>query len=168
MTLEFEKKHPDGMDGHLTTLDETKKTILIYSPDLNFCFSLSMLFQDRYNVITTTNPSMLETFVTHSAANLLIMDASPSEKMLERLGRKAAPRDSMKQAYLLHLEKLHGWLGLQSHMKVLRISYNELLKQPAIQAERVCQFLSGRTNIDRMVETVDPSLYRNRKVAQST
>ena len=40
---------------------ETKRTILIYSPDLNFCFSLSMLFQDRYSVVTTTNPGMLET-----------------------------------------------------------------------------------------------------------
>src|SRR3984893_10790834 len=89
---------------------------------------------------------------------------SSQEKMLERLGRKAAPRDSIRQAYMLHLEKLHDWLGMQSHMKVLRVSYNGLLEQPAREAERICQFLGGRTNIDRMVQTVDPSLYRNRKV----
>lgn len=71
-------------------VDETKKTILIYSPDLNFCFSLSMLFQDRYNVITTTNPGMLETFVGEYAADLVVVDAVPSEKMIERLdGLKA-------------------------------------------------------------------------------
>ena len=65
--------------------NQRKSTILIYSPDLNFCFSLSMLFQDRYSVITTTNPGMLEPFVTHYSADLLIVDAVPSHKMIERL-----------------------------------------------------------------------------------
>jgi DNA-binding NtrC family response regulator len=68
-----------------TEVDETKRTILIYSPDLNFCFSLSMLFQDRYNVVTTTNPGLLETFVVHYSADLVIVDAVPSEKILGRL-----------------------------------------------------------------------------------
>jgi DNA-binding response OmpR family regulator len=44
-----------------------------------------MLFQDRYNVVTTTNPGMLETFVEHYAADLVIVDAVPSEKMIGRL-----------------------------------------------------------------------------------
>ena len=62
-----------------------KKTILIYSPDLNFCFSLSTLFQDRYNVITTTNPGMLQTSVRHYPADLLIEDAPPSDAILQQL-----------------------------------------------------------------------------------
>ena len=68
-------------------VDEDKRTILIYSPDLNFCFSLFMLFQDRYNVVTTTNPGMLETFVTNYSAALVIIDATPSQKMIDRLAR---------------------------------------------------------------------------------
>jgi hypothetical protein len=47
-----------------------KKTILLYSPDLNFCFSLSMLFQDRFNVITTTNLGMLDKLVADYSADL--------------------------------------------------------------------------------------------------
>ncbi len=67
--------------------DEGKrKSILIYSPDLNFCFSLSMLFQDRYTVSTTTNLSMLETFVANYAVDLIIIDAVPSSRIIERLG----------------------------------------------------------------------------------
>ena len=66
-------------------VDESKKTILIYSPDLNFCFSLSMLFQDRYNVITTTNVGMLERFVGTYSPDLVMMDAVPSQKILDRL-----------------------------------------------------------------------------------
>jgi DNA-binding NtrC family response regulator len=77
-----EEKNTTGM-GPTTT--ESKQTVLIYSPDLNFCFSLSMLFQDRYNVVTTTNPGMLETFADHYAADLVIVDAIPSEKMIARL-----------------------------------------------------------------------------------
>jgi DNA-binding NarL/FixJ family response regulator len=74
---EHEHKRPE--------VDESKRTILIYSPDLNFCFSLSMLFQDRFNVITTTNPGTLETFVEHYSAALVIVDAVPSSTMIEKL-----------------------------------------------------------------------------------
>ena len=87
MTLDFVIKNGEDVNGPVATVDETKKTILIYSPDLNFCFRLSTLFQDRYNVITTTNSSMLETFVAHYAASLVIVDAPPTEKLVEMLHR---------------------------------------------------------------------------------
>lgn len=64
---------------------DQKKTILLYSPDLNFCFSLSMLFQDRFNVITTTNLGMLDKLVADYSADLVLVDAVPSEKLIERL-----------------------------------------------------------------------------------
>lgn len=85
MSLDLEEQRLNNPYTNPKAVDEKKKTILIYSPDLNFCFSLSMLFQDRYNVITTTNPGMLHSFVTHYAANLLIVDASPTEKLLDRI-----------------------------------------------------------------------------------
>lgn len=65
--------------------DASKKTILIYSPDLNFCFSLSMLFQNRYNVSTTTNLGMLETFLANYSADLVMIDAFPSLKIIQTL-----------------------------------------------------------------------------------
>ena len=40
------------------------------------------------------------------------------EKMLTRLGRTAAPREQMKRAFALHLERLHEWLSLQGNMEV--------------------------------------------------
>jgi DNA-binding response OmpR family regulator len=66
---------------------QQKKTVVLYSPDLNFCFSLSLFFQDRYDVITTTNLGMLEEFVEGHAADLVLMDAVPSEGTLERIER---------------------------------------------------------------------------------
>lgn len=80
-TQERNGEHALGPD-----VDEGKKTVLIFSRDLNFSFSLSAVFQDRFNVITTTNPGMLESFVAHYSADLLIVDADPSESMIERIG----------------------------------------------------------------------------------
>jgi Sulfotransferase domain len=85
------------------------------------------------------------------------------EKMLARLGRPAAPRDAMRQAYAVHLERLHQWLSRQANMTVLRICYNDLLECPREPAERVSTFLDGAVKVEQMVHTVDPSLYRNRK-----
>jgi LPS sulfotransferase NodH len=86
------------------------------------------------------------------------------EKMLERLGRPAAPRDRMKAAFRTHLEQLDLWLAKQPHIGVLRVSYNELLGEPIAHAQRVCEFLERIMDVDAMAAAVDPSLYRNRRV----
>jgi hypothetical protein len=85
------------------------------------------------------------------------------EKMLERLKRPAVPRAEMKRFYALHLEKLHRWLGAQTNMQVMCVSYNDLIERAQGPAERIAAFLDGRPNVESMVKIVDPSLYRNRK-----
>jgi hypothetical protein len=87
------------------------------------------------------------------------------EKMLQRLGKPAAPREQIRQSFTLHLSRLHEWLGRQPHMAVLRVSYNDLVGRPVEEAGRVREFLGGRVDVERMAEAVDPSLYRNRKPA---
>lgn len=84
------------------------------------------------------------------------------EKMLQRLGRPAAPRDEIKRSFTMHLDRLHLWLDKQSHIQMLRVSYNELVAEPWRHAESVCEFLGGTVDVEKMVATVDPSLYRNR------
>jgi hypothetical protein len=85
------------------------------------------------------------------------------EKMLARLGRTAAPREKIREAITLHLERLHNWLGRQPNMAVLCVSYNALLQRPREQAQRVRDFLGRSVDLDRMVHQVDWALYRNRK-----
>ena len=87
------------------------------------------------------------------------------EKMLTRLGRTAAPREQMKRAYALHLERLHEWLALQGNMEVFLVRYNDLVEQPREQTERVGEFIGGNLDVEAMVKTVDLSLYRNRKTS---
>ena len=85
------------------------------------------------------------------------------EKMLERLGRPTVPREQMRRAYVLHLDKLHGWLREQKQIQVLLVRYNELLERAEEQARRVSEFLNGRADAEKMALSVDPSLYRNRR-----
>ena len=85
------------------------------------------------------------------------------EKMLERLGRTAAPRAAMKQSFLVHLERLKEWLRRRPNVEVLRVGYHDLLERPAEEAKRLGEFLGGAVEVERMAGAVDPSLYRNRK-----
>jgi hypothetical protein len=85
------------------------------------------------------------------------------EKMLQRLGQAAAPRDRIKRAYSQHLEKLHDWLRHQSNISLLYVHYNELVAQPEHEAARISQFLEIQVDLRLMAAAVDPSLYRNTK-----
>jgi DNA-binding NtrC family response regulator len=74
--------HAEERDSHTA---QKKKTILVYSADLNFCFSISMVLQNRYNVITTTNCEQMVRFAEDYSAHLAIVDSSPSDSLLECL-----------------------------------------------------------------------------------
>jgi hypothetical protein len=87
------------------------------------------------------------------------------EKMLDRLGRRVAPREQIRPAFLVHLDRIHRWLGEQPHITVLRMDYKALVERPAEMAEVVNEFVGGRADFSRMAASVDSSLYRNRKTA---
>ncbi len=85
------------------------------------------------------------------------------EKMLQRLGRPAAPREQMKKSFAIHLDKIDTWLKNQPNFEVLRVCFHDLVQRPMVEAQRVSHFLDGRANVDKMAGAVDPALYRNRK-----
>jgi DNA-binding response OmpR family regulator len=65
--------------------EEGRKTILIVSPDPNFCLSLSMLFGDRYGVLTASSLSVLQEGMEARRIDLILVDEGPSRKMVERI-----------------------------------------------------------------------------------
>jgi hypothetical protein len=85
------------------------------------------------------------------------------EKMLDRLGRPAVPRDEIKKSFLLHLERLFAWLPRQTHIRLMEVSYNDILDNPQAQIRRVVEFLDGTASAEGMFQAIDQSLYRNRK-----
>jgi hypothetical protein len=90
------------------------------------------------------------------------------EKMLVRLGRTPAHAETMKQSYLLHLERLFSWLAKQVNMEVLYVRYNDLVADPEPHAQRVNSFLGGICNVEQMISAIDPALYRNRNTISLT
>jgi hypothetical protein len=84
------------------------------------------------------------------------------EKMLQRLGRPAAPREQIRASFGIHLDRLYRWLPQQPHMRTLMISYNRLLTDPMSEVSAVIDFLDGQGDAGQMLTAVDPSLYRNR------
>lgn len=84
------------------------------------------------------------------------------EKMLARLGNSAAPRDKMRAAFRVHLERLYEWLPQQPQMRVLMVNYNRLLQDAPTEVRSIADFLGGRATAESMLAAIDPSLYRNR------
>jgi hypothetical protein len=60
--------------------------IVLFSPDMDFCMSLRMLFQDRYHMACTTDPDMLVTMVKTLQPDLVIADCEPTSRMRDRFG----------------------------------------------------------------------------------
>jgi response regulator RpfG family c-di-GMP phosphodiesterase len=62
-----------------------KKTLLMYSPDASLCMCFSMLYQDNYNVVTTTDIVRLGRLTRSHPPDVLVVDAEPSEELLSQL-----------------------------------------------------------------------------------
>ncbi len=62
-----------------------------------------------------------------------------------------------------HLRKIKYLLSHEPHFEVLFITHNMLLKSPAEHVEKICRFLGGHLDKKKMVDVVDPTLYRNRQ-----
>lgn len=71
---------PGGNNGHGKAL----KVIVLYSSDSDFCLSFTLLFQDRYRIVTTSDPDMLSAAVEEYNPDLLIADAVPGERIGSR------------------------------------------------------------------------------------
>ncbi len=69
----------------------TVKVILMYSPDVDFCASLTLFFQNNYRIISTTDGSALPMLAALYHPDLIIADALPTDWILIEF-------DHMKQA----------------------------------------------------------------------
>jgi hypothetical protein len=84
-------------------------------------------------------------------------------KMIARRGESSNTGDQqMRQLYSQHLQFIKAWLAKQSHFRVLEINYNQVVRSPQPEAERVQTFLGLPLNVSKMSEAVDEQLYRNR------
>ena len=87
------------------------------------------------------------------------------KKMMKRRGEptEEVPDDVMAGIFERHLAEIDEWLGEQPDIETIHVSYNETLDDPETSAERVVAFLGGGLDIEKMMQVVDPKLYRQRR-----
>ena len=86
------------------------------------------------------------------------------DEMLRRRGNADSIGDNsaLEELFLSHLIEVNKWLAGQANIRVLRVHYHRVLREPKAVAEEVAAFLQVPLDIDAMVGQVDGSLYRNR------
>ena len=94
----------------------------------------------------------------------LIEVIASQNKMLKHRGAEADQTEDQKmiQQFQLHLRKVAVILQETANFDYIDVQYREILEDPRGQAHRVAQFLGMPLEVDRMVQPVDESLYRNR------
>ena len=84
-------------------------------------------------------------------------------KMLAQRGQPSEAEDNqVLDAFKQHLLRTRAVLTSRDCFENLDVNYNEILADPAAQAKRVSDFLGGALNVENMVVSVNPRLYRTR------
>ena len=86
------------------------------------------------------------------------------DEMLRRRGNADSITDTsaIEEAFQRHLIEVHQWLAGKANMRVSRVHYHRVLREPKAVAEETAAFLEVPLDIEAMVRQVDSGLYRNR------
>ncbi|MFH0902874.1 MAG: sulfotransferase domain-containing protein [Pseudomonadota bacterium] len=89
--------------------------------------------------------------------------------MLARRGEvDADDESSIRRAFVAHVADIEDWLRAQPNVETLFVSFQQTIEAPRRAAERINRFLGGGLSIDRMAESVEPGLYRQRRPRTET
>jgi hypothetical protein len=90
---------------------------------------------------------------------------SSQKQMLIRRRETTDKVDDAELAELFqkHLDHVMSWLAQQPNFEVLYVSYNDILHNPSPQVTLINQFFGNTLDVERMMEVVDPKLYRQRE-----
>jgi hypothetical protein len=86
------------------------------------------------------------------------------DEMLRRRGTAASGGDTsaIEEAFQRHLVEVNKWLAGKDNVKILRVHYHRVLREPQTVADEIAAFVQEPLDIEAMVRQVDSSLYRNR------
>jgi len=90
---------------------------------------------------------------------------SSQQRMLERTNKIDEDNKSdemLRQSYQEHIKKVSTWLEDQDWLQTLYVSYNEILRQPDIEFQKIAVFLDQLVDPQLMAQVVDPELYREK------
>jgi hypothetical protein len=83
--------------------------------------------------------------------------------MLHRQGKVSADDVVLEKIYVSQLEQVEAWLREQSVLSFVPIEYHQVINHPLEIAKGLKAFLQKEDlNLEAMIATVDPQLYRQR------
>ena len=87
-------------------------------------------------------------------------------KMLARRAKDFDPEreNEVNKLFTRHLQDIGKWLDMQNNIEVLYVNYNMVLKNKENELEKLLHFLDRQLNLNKMLEVIDLSLYRQRYV----
>jgi hypothetical protein len=86
------------------------------------------------------------------------------DEMLRRRGTFKAGADGsvITAAFEKHVREVFVWAESKPNIRILRMPYQQVLKQPCESGQQIANFLGISLNLGAMAHQVDPTLYRNR------
>jgi chromatin segregation and condensation protein Rec8/ScpA/Scc1 (kleisin family) len=85
-------------------------------------------------------------------------------QMLQRRGEPVHDDDAkMAALFERHLREVESWIGQQHNVKVMYVSYNDVLHSPAEQVATLNRFLDDQLNTAAMTDVVDRALHRQQR-----
>jgi len=90
-------------------------------------------------------------------------------RMLERnsiIQQSLLSEDELARSFDVHLSEVKYWLETQDLIQTLYVSYNRVLCQPKVEFGLIAKFLNGKVDSDSMVQVVDPSLHREKRLIE--
>jgi hypothetical protein len=89
--------------------------------------------------------------------------ASQNQMLIRRAESKNKVDDgTMSELFQKHLTYIEAWLEKQSNFEVIYVHYDELLKNPQLDIEKIVKFLGLPLNTPDMIIAPDLNLYRQR------
>jgi hypothetical protein len=88
--------------------------------------------------------------------------------MLHHRGNSADEENALAitKAFQNHLFEVNTWLNGKPYVKITRLHYHNVLKEPKMVAEGLGQFLETPLNVEAMTQQVDATLYRQRSTSR--
>jgi hypothetical protein len=87
------------------------------------------------------------------------------DEMLRRRGNFDPDEDNsaVARAFQDHLSDVYAWLNGKPYVKVSRVQYHAVLREPKETVEGVAKFLGLPLDVEAMTRQVDGTLYRQRR-----
>src|SRR6266849_5269902 len=87
------------------------------------------------------------------------------DEMLRRRGNFNPSDDNtvVTRAFQEHLSDVYAWLNGKPYVKVSRVQYHSVLREPKEAAETVAKFLQLPLDVGAMTRQVDGTLYRQKR-----